>query len=328
MMKWPLWLGLLGVLVVSGLLTAPASAQATRTWVSGVGDDANPCSRTAPCKTFAGAISKTAAGGEINCLDSGGYGAVTITKSITLLCQGVVAGVLASGTNGIVINNASAVVYLRGLDIEGGTTGLAGVRIVAAAGVYIDNCVIHDIKAASNAGWGINSVATGATELTVTNTHLYNNGDAVSGGGILINGIAGATSKTVLRNVAIINNFFGLKADGTGAAAGIINMTLSNTVSAQNSSNGIVGTTPAGGAGIAMLIDRSVASHNAAGFGVVADGAATTIRIGNSVISGNQNGVGTSNGGTVQSYKNNEINNNSTDGTPVPAVPGGTNGLN
>ena len=63
---------------------APASAQATRTWISGVGDDANPCSRTAPCKTFAGAISKTAEGGEINALDPGGYGAVTITKSITI----------------------------------------------------------------------------------------------------------------------------------------------------------------------------------------------------------------------------------------------------
>ena len=66
-----------------------AHAQATRTWVSGVGDDANPCSRTAPCKTFAGAISKTAAGGEINVLDPGGFGAVTITKSITISSRGL-----------------------------------------------------------------------------------------------------------------------------------------------------------------------------------------------------------------------------------------------
>ncbi|MCU0340213.1 MAG: hypothetical protein MUE30_10020, partial [Spirosomaceae bacterium] len=73
-------------------------------WVSGVGDDANPCSRTAPCKTFAGAISKTAAGGEISVLDPGGFGAVTITKSITLNGDGTLAGILASGTNGIVIN--------------------------------------------------------------------------------------------------------------------------------------------------------------------------------------------------------------------------------
>src|SRR5215471_9230923 len=83
---------------------SPAYAQATRTWVSGVGDDANPCSRTAPCKTFAGAISKTAASGEINCLDPGGFGAVTITKSITISCEAGTAGVLVSGTNGINVN--------------------------------------------------------------------------------------------------------------------------------------------------------------------------------------------------------------------------------
>src|SRR6202171_2112721 len=80
--------------------SAPAHAQATRTWVSGVGDDANPCSRTAPCKTFAGAISKTAASGEINCIDPGGFGALTITKAIAIICDNVEAGVLVSGTNG------------------------------------------------------------------------------------------------------------------------------------------------------------------------------------------------------------------------------------
>jgi hypothetical protein len=83
-------LPILGLTLAVFFAAAPAHAQATRTWVSGVGDDANPCSRTAPCKTFAGAISKTAAAGEINCLDSGGFGAVTITKSITILCNGVV----------------------------------------------------------------------------------------------------------------------------------------------------------------------------------------------------------------------------------------------
>ena len=89
------------------LLAPPASAQATRTWVSGVGDDANPCSRTAPCKTFAGSISKTAAGGEINCLDPGGFGALTITKSITISCETGTAGVLVAGTNGFVVNAAA-----------------------------------------------------------------------------------------------------------------------------------------------------------------------------------------------------------------------------
>src|SRR6185295_17001493 len=96
---------LLAVFVL--MFTGLAYGQATRTWVSGVGDDANPCSRTAPCKTFAGAISKTAPGGEINVLDPGGFGAVTITKSITISSEGFEAGVLVSGTNGIIINALS-----------------------------------------------------------------------------------------------------------------------------------------------------------------------------------------------------------------------------
>ncbi|MEY2499360.1 MAG: hypothetical protein QOD12_2916, partial [Verrucomicrobiota bacterium] len=106
------------IAITAGFATA-AQAQATRTWVSGVGDDANPCSRTAPCKTFAGAISKTASGGEINVLDPGGFGGVTITKPITISAEGVEAGVLVSGTNAIIVNvpNATDFVVLRGLDI-------------------------------------------------------------------------------------------------------------------------------------------------------------------------------------------------------------------
>src|ERR1700742_1182796 len=92
------------VMAIACFGAVAAHAQATRTWVSGVGDDANPCSRTAPCKTFAGAISKTAASGEINVLDPGGFGGVTITKSITIRADHVEAGVLVSGTNGIIIN--------------------------------------------------------------------------------------------------------------------------------------------------------------------------------------------------------------------------------
>src|SRR3954452_23342118 len=86
------------------LASAPASAQATRTWVSGVGDDANPCSRTAPCKTFAGAISKTAAGGEMNCLDPGGFGGVTTIKAMTFNCGYTLGSILVAGVPGITVN--------------------------------------------------------------------------------------------------------------------------------------------------------------------------------------------------------------------------------
>src|SRR5947199_6359505 len=127
-------------------LAVPSAAfgQATRTWVSGVGDDANPCSRTAPCKTFAGAISKTANGGEINCLDPGGFGGVTITKALTIKCHYTEGGVLVSGTNAIVVNAAATDrVVLKGLDINGLGTGLNGVRILQAKSVKVLDSEIY-----------------------------------------------------------------------------------------------------------------------------------------------------------------------------------------
>ena len=125
-----------------------ASAQATRTWVSGNGSDLNPCSRTAPCKTFAWTITQTATGGEISVLEPGGFGAVTITKAITIDGGGgQVASVLASGTNGIVVQApASATVTLRNIRINGvrGSLipGLNGVRFLAGAALHIENCTI------------------------------------------------------------------------------------------------------------------------------------------------------------------------------------------
>ncbi len=158
---------LLAVLSVS-LASLPAHAQATRTWVSGVGDDANPCSRTAPCKTFAGAISKTAAGGQINVLDPGGFGAVTITKAITINSEFVEAGVLVSGTNAIIINaGVNDRVVLRGLDIEGLGTGLNGIRFLAGASLHVQKCMIRNFRGAAPNGNGISFAPSGTSELFV-----------------------------------------------------------------------------------------------------------------------------------------------------------------
>ena len=124
---------------------ATAHAQATRTWVSGVGDDANPCSRTAPCKTFAGAISKTAPCGEIDVLDPGGFGALTITKCISIETDDAsVAGVLVSGTNGFVIAaGATDVVMIRGLTFDGLGTGISGIKVISAGAVFVEECWIN-----------------------------------------------------------------------------------------------------------------------------------------------------------------------------------------
>lgn len=150
-----------------------AFGQATRTWVSGVGDDANPCSRTAPCKTFAGAISKTAAGGEISVLDPGGFGAVNITKSITLNGAGTLASILFSGTNGIIVNGAGIVVNIVDISLNGGTPtspGINGIRIIQASNVNVIDCDIFNYQ---NAGIRDERTTAGAT-LLVRNTRIRN----------------------------------------------------------------------------------------------------------------------------------------------------------
>jgi hypothetical protein len=161
-------------------IPSSASAQATRTWVSGVGDDANPCSRTAPCKTFAGAISKTATTGEINCLDPGGFGGVTITKAITIKCHYTEGGVLVSGTNAIVVNApTTATVTLRGLDINGIGTGLNGIRILQAKSVKILDSEIYNFV---RSGVDVENNGGTTVKVVVDRNHIHdNNGVGVLG---------------------------------------------------------------------------------------------------------------------------------------------------
>ena len=169
---------ILGGILAIALNVMPAQAQATRTWVSGVGDDANPCSRTAPCKTFAGAISKTATGGEINCLDPGGFGGVTITKSIQIICM-VEAGVLVSGTNAIIVNGAAgSEIILDGLDIEGLSTGINGVNVLASNTVTIRNSTIKNFS--QN---GVCVCASGA-RVSVMDSFIYSNAPSASFAGV------------------------------------------------------------------------------------------------------------------------------------------------
>jgi hypothetical protein len=185
-MKTLHWVAALATLAITATMFAStASAQATRTWVSGVGDDANPCSRTAPCKTFAGAISKTAPAGEINCIDPGGFGALTITKSITVDCVAVEAGVLVSGTNGFVVAaGANDVVVIRGLDFEGlGPTAnsLNGIKIITAGTVQIENCVINGFDSTNGTdGNGVLVNSNSVVHVDIENDTIRNNQTGVS----------------------------------------------------------------------------------------------------------------------------------------------------
>ena len=181
-----------------------AFAQATRTWVSGVGDDANPCSRTAPCKTFAGAISKTASGGEIDALDPGGYGGVTITKPITIAGVGTNASILASATNGIIVNitapgGVADVVTLRNLQINGaGTTlGINGIRVLNATSVVLDNVNVF--------GFGTNGLVTEGT------SRLYATGGVFSNNAIGVHSTA--SSIMTIENSSIVANTIAVQPD-------------------------------------------------------------------------------------------------------------------
>jgi len=296
---------------------APASAQATRTWVSGVGDDANPCSRTAPCKTFAGAISKTAAGGEINCIDPGAYGAVTITKAMMIRCDYVEAGVLASGTNGITINaGANDAIFLSGLDIHGGGTGFSGIRLLAGGSLHIQNSVIRAFNGAS--GVGVLFAPSGASQLTILDSTIANNGSGTTGGGVLVQPTGTGSARVTLQNVAVQNNAnAGFKIDTTGnTGTGVTAMIDSSQF--LGSAAAVVNFTPAGTTVAAlMLVNSTVANNN---FGVFGNGAGATIRVGNTSITSNATGVFTA-GAVIASYGDNRLDGNTTDGSFTATIP-------
>jgi hypothetical protein len=290
-------------------MSAAAHAQATRTWVSGVGDDVNPCSRTAPCKTYAGAISKTAVHGEISTLDPGGFGTVTVTKSITIegtAGQGY-GSILSSLSSGVTINydNFNAVgetqktVRLRNLNINGSggasaaNSGLRGVRIIggaASAGseVFVEDCVIEGNF--GNPGRGIEDVRSGGGKLVVTNTTVRN----MLGTGIVVIPASGATRiDATINNVRVHNCGFGIVASSGSR------MSVSNSVISNNTNHGLGVEGPSGAA--EMHVSDCRVSGNGTGLLQAAGG---TMRVANSDVTFN-----TANGtsGTVLSYGNNRF---------------------
>ena len=210
----------LGLFALAPMIAAPwlAQAQATRTWVSGVGDDANPCSRTAPCKTFAGAISKTAAAGEINVLDPGGFGAVTITKSITIRSDHVEAGVLVAGTDGIVVAaGPTDHIVLEGLDIDGSGTGLNGVKINSGLLTYVFRCAIRNF---TQNGVNMTSSSAGARVFIKDSTINLNNG------GVNVQGAGVGNVASIANSLIDGNTAFAAQATGAGNVIGMANNVL------------------------------------------------------------------------------------------------------
>ena len=294
-------------------LPAPAQAQ-TRTWVSDAGDDNNPCTRTAPCQTFSGAYAKTDAFGEINCLGPGSFGGLLILKSITISCETGTAGIVVLGSdNGIVISVAATdVVYLRGLDFEHGTAlgsdqpwGI----VVTGGTVHIEKCLIRGLQ------WGILYEPNADSSLFVADTVVADNGNAADGGNIWLVPFNNTPANVSLERVQMTGGGVGVRADGTNANP--LRVSITDSVAAGNLYNGFFAKTTNGK--VTMMIDHSTASNNGAS-GARADGALAKLVLSNSVVSGNDTGVSTVNGGTLLSYQDNRIDLNGTDGWPVPSL--------
>ena len=284
-------------MLLAALYTAtPASAQATRTWISGVGDDANPCSRTAPCKTFPGAIAKTATGGEIDCLDPGGFGAVTITKSITLDCAsgegGQVGSILVTGTNGITITGtpAGSVVTIRNISINGiastGSPGLNGIRYISGGGaLHVENAEIFGFGQK-----GIDFENTAPANLFVRNSLISDNFDTTNGGGIYVKPSGGVLANVSVKNTEMDRNLFGLRVEDGGKA------TVQDSNAHANNGNGFVAVSASVAAEITLV--NTVASNTLTN-GVATAGAGARINMYYSSVVDNGTGINTGGGGTI-----------------------------
>ncbi|HYP01736.1 MAG TPA: right-handed parallel beta-helix repeat-containing protein [Pyrinomonadaceae bacterium] len=286
------------------VFAAMAQAQATRTWVSGVGDDVNPCSRTAPCKTFAGAISKTAKDGEISTLDPGGFGTLTITKSITVNGggggQGYGSVLSALAPQGFLINitdvnDVRKSVKLNWLDINGASSGTDGIRFIAGSSLVVENTNIDGL---TGDGIEIAAGAAGTVEVFIRNVSVRNS----VGTGMKM------TSTGATLNVSVENSQFANCGTGVESQGGTLN--ISNSVVSGSATNGI----NVSGGSIVNAIGNSVTSNGTNGFNCAAP---STIRIGaNNVF---RNGTGLGGGGTYESFGNNHILGNTSDGV-TPAI--------
>jgi hypothetical protein len=284
-----------GLALASTLSTAPAQAQATRTFVSPTGNDAAACSLAAPCRTFGAAYALTNDGGEIAVLGTAGYGTLTINKSISIVNGGgFEAGIaVPSGGTGITINAGSSV-SLRGLSIDGAGVGQTGIQVNAVGSLTVENCVIRHMT--------LNGILfTPSGTLTVSNSLVADN----SQGGILFNPQGSGTA--VFNHVEVTNNgAHGIQVNGTFAGSNKVNATASESIASGNGNSGFLST---GSALTSLLLFHSVAANN--GTGVTASFGAT-FRLANSAVTGNAAGwfIHAGDGSVGASYGDNYIDGN------------------
>jgi hypothetical protein len=293
---------LVAFLLVVGLNTTPAHALNTLSFISGNGLDTNACTRTAPCRTLQKAHDSTNANGEINMLDPANYGVVTITKSISIVNDGVgSAGILVpSGADGITINaGASDKVNLRGLMIEGAGVGDKGIVFNTGASLSVQNSVIRNLL------YGVQFMPVGAsTMLSITNTLSTDNTNGVFvflNSSVIVNGL--------LDHVLLERNGYGLFVEGLAASGGGINMTVVDTVVSSNGS-GVLAMSD--GAFVRLFLQRAAVVSNTFR-GILSEGANAHVIVDRSSVFRNQYGWSARSGGLIYSYGNNAVHNNVAD---------------
>ncbi|HXI22980.1 MAG TPA: right-handed parallel beta-helix repeat-containing protein [Pyrinomonadaceae bacterium] len=315
MNKFRFTIQMLAIAIFTLAFASMAQAQATRTWVSGVGDDVNPCSRTAPCKTFAGAISKTAAGGEIDCLDPGGFGTVTITKSITIdgTTGSGFGSILSSGVTGVNVNDSASgspntsIVRLRNLSINGaGTTpGTIGVNFTSGKNVYIEHCIIFGFKSGTGHGVSVNLTVNASQTLTVTDSIISEN----LNDGIRLANSGGAINAFIDNTRFEKNGANGVECVGTSVAV------IRNSSFSFNTTSGLSINNASSSANVENSMFQGSPNHGI-------NALAGTVRLRGNNVTNNANGL-TCAGGTISSYGDNAVQGNGTalNGCPDPLPP-------
>jgi hypothetical protein len=280
-----------------GFEVAPAHAQTSRTWVSGSGSDSNPCTRSSPCATFAGAYAQTAVGGEIDVLDPGGFGTLTITHSISIYNDGVgEAGILATGTNGITISaGTSDVINLRGLVIDGVKSGLYGIQLTGGGTLNIQNCLI---QAFATGGIFI-SPSSASTSVKIQDTTIIQNGS-----GVEFKPSSGASVTAFIDHTRIDQNSGGgLRLDGT--AGGSVTTVIADSSVSGNASNGMNAIGGSGGKVTADLMRDIIASNALAG--IQSNSGTAIVTVGDSMLSNNGIALSAGGGGSLRSFGNNQV---------------------
>jgi hypothetical protein len=281
-----------------------------QTWVSSLGSDANQCTRTSPCQTFAGAMASTLPGGEIDVLDPGDFGPVVITKAISIYNDALGVGGILPGptTSGIVINaGVKDFVNLRGLILDGATApGTSGIVFNSGASLNVDNCVIQGFS-----GPGIAFIpgvgSANAAHFSLHNTSIVNNG-----GGVSIKPTGGIAATAALNGITIDSNLGGgLRADGT-VGSGAVNVAIADSSVSFNASNGINAVSGLGN--VTVDIMRVVMESNGSS-GIQSNGGTASVTVGSSVIHGNNVGVDAVSGASLLSYANNQVTGNISNGS-------------